>query len=106
MAFVGDKLSKRGQDEKVPGTNGDRDQQRKLGIARLQRHHQIVGEVKLALKPFYRQGKITKDDYKLIMKKRVEKIEESKSSVDRDRVGRLVKKYVQRIKGVEIAIPP
>ena len=29
-AFVGDKLSKRGQDEKVPGTNGDRDQQRKL----------------------------------------------------------------------------
>ena len=26
----GDKLSKRGQDEKVPGTNGDRDQQRKL----------------------------------------------------------------------------
>ena len=25
-----DKLSKRGQDEKVPGTNGDRDQQRKL----------------------------------------------------------------------------
>ena len=26
----GDKLSKRGQDEKLPGTNGDRDQQRKL----------------------------------------------------------------------------
>ena len=33
-------------------------------------------------------------------------IEESNSSVDRDRVGRLVKNYVQRIKGVEIAIPP
>ena len=33
-------------------------------------------------------------------------IEESNSSVDRDRVGRLVKKYVQRIKGVDIAIPP
>ena len=33
-------------------------------------------------------------------------IEESNSSVDRDRVGRLVKKYVQKIKGVDIAIPP
>ena len=44
------------------------------GIARLQRHQQIVDEVKLALKPFYIQGKITKDDYKLIMKKSVEKV--------------------------------
>ena len=44
------------------------------GIARLQRHQQIVDEVKLALKPFYRQGKITKDDYKLVMKKSVEKV--------------------------------
>ena len=44
------------------------------GIARLQRHQQIVDKVKLALKPFYRQGKITKDDYKLIMKKSVEKV--------------------------------
>ena len=33
-------------------------------------------------------------------------IEESSSSVDRDRVGRLVKKYVQKIKSVDIAIPP
>ena len=30
-------------------------------------------------------------------------IEESNSSVDRDRVGRLVKKYVHKIKGVDIA---
>ena len=44
------------------------------GIARLQRHQQILDEVKLALKPFYIQGKITKDDYKLIMKKSVEKV--------------------------------
>ena len=44
------------------------------GIARLQRHQQIVDEVKLGLKPFYIQGKITKDDYKLIMKKSVEKV--------------------------------
>ena len=36
----------------------------------------------------------------------LQQIEESNSSVDRDRVGRLVKKYVQRIKGVDIAIPP
>ena len=44
------------------------------GIARLQRHEQIVDEVKLALKPFFRRGEITKDDYKVIMRKSVEKV--------------------------------
>lgn len=44
------------------------------GIARLQRHEQIVDEVKLALKPFFKHGEITKDDYKLIMRKSVEKV--------------------------------
>ena len=44
------------------------------GIARLQRHEQIVDEVKLALKPFFKHGKINKDDYKLIMRKSVEKV--------------------------------
>lgn len=44
------------------------------GIARLQRHEQIVDEVKLALKPFFRHGEITKDDYKVIMRKSVEKV--------------------------------
>lgn len=44
------------------------------GIARLQRQQQIVDEVKLALKPFFRRGEITKDGYKLIMKKSVEKV--------------------------------
>lgn len=45
------------------------------GIARLQRQQQIVDEVKLALKPFFRRGEITKDGYKLIMKKSVEKVD-------------------------------
>ena len=44
------------------------------GIARLQRHEQIVDEVKLALKPFFQHGEINKDDYKLIMRKSVEKV--------------------------------
>ena len=44
------------------------------GIARLQRHEQIVDEVKLALKPFFKHGEINKDDYKLIMRKSVEKV--------------------------------
>lgn len=44
------------------------------GIVRLQRQQQIVDEVKLALKPFFRRGEITKDDYKLIMRKSVEKV--------------------------------
>ena len=44
------------------------------GIARLQRHEQIIDEVKLALKPFFKHGEIDKDDYKLIMRKSVEKV--------------------------------
>lgn len=81
------------------GAHCDREQQRKLGIARLQRHEQIVDEVKLALKPFFRHEEITKDEYKIIMRKSVEKIKESSSSVDRERVSRLVKKYIKKIKG-------
>jgi len=87
-------------------TNGDREHQRKLGIARLQRHEQIIDEVKLALKPFFKHGEIDKDDYKLIMRKSVEKIKESSSSVDRDRVSRLVKKYIKKIKGVNFSGSP
>lgn len=85
--------------EAETGAHCDREQQRKLGIARLQRHEQIVDEVKLALKPFFRHEEITKDEYKIIMRKSVEKIKESSSSVDRERVSRLVKKYIKKIKG-------
>lgn len=93
------------QQSKVAGVSGDRQRQRKLGIARLQRQQQIVDEVKLALKPFFRRGEVSKDDYKLIMKKSVEKIKESSSSVDRDRVVRLVKKYIKKIKAVNSTAP-
>ena len=44
------------------------------GIARLQRQQQIVDEVKLALKPFFKGGEVSKDEYKLIMKKSVDKV--------------------------------
>lgn len=70
------------------------------GIARLQRQQQIVDEVKLALKPFFKRGEVSKDEYKLIMKKSVDKIKESSSRVDRERVVRLIKKYVKKIKNV------
>ncbi|XP_068673363.1 uncharacterized protein [Montipora foliosa] len=93
------------QQSKVAGVSGDRQRQRKLGIARLQRQQQIVDEVKLALKPFFRRGEVSKDDYKLIMKKSVEKIKESSSSVDRERVVRLVKKYIKKIKAINSTAP-
>lgn len=79
--------------------------------------------MKLALKPFFKRGEVSKDEYKLIMKKSVDKvclfcfflalrasftceadsdvflqIKESSSSVDRERVVRLIKKYVKKIK--------
>lgn len=84
------------------GAIGDRQQQRKMGIARLQRQQQIVDEVKLALKPFFKRGEVSKDEYKLIMKKSVDKIKESSSSVDRERVVRLIKKYVKKIKNANV----
>lgn len=105
-SYSGHEATTRKQDGTATGTNGDREQQRKLGIARLQRHEQIVDEVKLALKPFFKHGEINKDDYKLIMRKSVEKIKESSSSVDRDRVIRLVKKYIKKIKGVNFPSSP
>ncbi len=42
--------------------------------ASFQRQQQIIYEVKLALEPSYHRGEITKDDFKQITKKSVEKV--------------------------------
>lgn len=43
-------------------------------LQKLHRQERVVEEVKLALKPFYNKKHISKDDYKLIMKKCVPKV--------------------------------
>lgn len=43
-------------------------------LQKLHRQERVVEEVKLALKPFYNKKQVSKDDYKLIMKKCVPKV--------------------------------
>ncbi len=47
-------------------------------IKKLNRQERVVEEVKLAIKPYYGQGKIDKDEYKEIMRKAVPKVNGAK----------------------------
>lgn len=58
-----------------------------------------VSEVKTAIKPFYQRKEITKDEYKEIVRKAVEKVCHSKSGeVNSSKVANLVKAYVDKYK--------
>ncbi|KAF1372563.1 hypothetical protein PFLUV_G00266790 [Perca fluviatilis] len=58
-----------------------------------------VNEVKNAIKPYYQKKEITKDEYKEIVRKAVEKVCHSKSGeVNSSKVANLVKAYVDKYK--------
>lgn len=58
-----------------------------------------VDEVKLAIKPYYQKKDITKDEYKEIVRKAVDKVCHSKSGeVIPGKVANLVKAYVEKYK--------
>ncbi|TNN55999.1 Protein SCAF11 [Liparis tanakae] len=58
-----------------------------------------VNEVKNAMKPYYQKKEITKDEYKEIVRKAVEKVCHSKSGeVNSSKVANLVKAYVDKYK--------
>ncbi|XP_037616450.1 protein SCAF11 isoform X2 [Sebastes umbrosus] len=58
-----------------------------------------VNEVKNAIKPYYQKNEITKDEYKEIVRKAVEKVCHSKSGeVNSSKVANLVKAYVDKYK--------
>ncbi|XP_062849989.1 protein SCAF11 isoform X2 [Trichomycterus rosablanca] len=58
-----------------------------------------VAEVKAAIKPYYQNKDITKDEYKEIVRKAVEKVCHSKSGeVNASKVANLVKAYVDKYK--------
>ncbi|CAJ0943620.1 unnamed protein product [Ranitomeya imitator] len=60
-----------------------------------------VEEVKLAIKPFYQKREITKDEYKEILRKAVQKICHSKSGeINPVKVVNLVKGYVDKYKHI------
>ncbi|KAM8939100.1 PHD and RING finger domain-containing protein 1 [Pelodytes ibericus] len=68
-------------------------------MKKLHMQERAVEEVKLAIKPFYQKREITKDEYKEILRKAVQKICHSKSGeINPVKVVNLVKAYVDRYK--------
>ncbi|XP_059145559.1 serine/arginine repetitive matrix protein 1-like isoform X2 [Physella acuta] len=71
-------------------------------LKKLHLQERVIDEVKLAIKPFYSSKKITKEQYKLILRKAVPKVCHSKSgNINPQKIQQLVEAYVGKIsKGV------
>ncbi|XP_057556969.1 protein SCAF11 isoform X5 [Hippopotamus amphibius kiboko] len=68
-------------------------------LQKLQIQEKAAQEVKLAIKPFYQNKDITKEEYKEIVRKAVDKVCHSKSGeVNSTKVANLVKAYVDKYK--------
>uniref|UniRef100_A0A8D0AK00 SR-related CTD-associated factor 11 n=1 Tax=Sander lucioperca TaxID=283035 RepID=A0A8D0AK00_SANLU len=68
-------------------------------LKKQQIQEKAVNEVKNAIKPYYQKKEITKDEYKEIVRKAVEKVCHSKSGeVNSSKVANLVKAYVDKYK--------
>ncbi|XP_014437978.1 PHD and RING finger domain-containing protein 1 isoform X6 [Tupaia chinensis] len=66
-------------------------------MKKLHMQERAVEEVKLAIKPFYQRREVTKDEYKDILRKAVQKICHSKSGeINPVKVANLVKAYVDK----------
>lgn len=76
----------------------DLDQKDKY-MKKLHMQERAVEEVKLAIKPFYQKRDITKEEYKEILRKAVQKVCHSKSGeINPVKVANLVKAYVDKYK--------
>ncbi|XP_070621657.1 LOW QUALITY PROTEIN: PHD and RING finger domain-containing protein 1 [Erythrolamprus reginae] len=70
-------------------------------MKKLHVQERAVEEVKLAIKPFYQKREITKEEYKDILRKAVQKICHSKSGeINPMKVANLVKAYVEKYKHI------
>ncbi|XP_012381096.1 PHD and RING finger domain-containing protein 1 isoform X2 [Dasypus novemcinctus] len=68
-------------------------------LKKLQVQERAVEEVKLAIKPFYQKREVSKEEYKDILRKAVQKICHSKSGeINPTKVGNLVRAYVDKYK--------
>ncbi|ENN81873.1 hypothetical protein YQE_01736, partial [Dendroctonus ponderosae] len=68
-------------------------------LKKLNRQERVVEEVKLVLKPFYNKKKVTKDEYKDIMRRAVPKICHNKSGeINPHKIRQLVEAYVKKVK--------
>merc|ERR1719400_58068 len=67
-------------------------------LKKVQRQERIVEEIKLVLKPHYNRKKISKEDYKEILRKCVPKVCHSKNGdINRLKIQKLVKGYVKKV---------
>jgi len=67
-------------------------------MKKLQFQERVIDEVKTAVKPFYASKKITKEQYKLVLRKAVPKICHSKgSSINPQKIQKLVEDYVLKM---------
>ncbi|XP_059508055.1 PHD and RING finger domain-containing protein 1 isoform X2 [Stegostoma tigrinum] len=75
--------------------------QNEIYIKKLHVQERAVEEAKLALKPYYQNKEITKEEYKEILRKAVQKICHSKSGeINPVKVANLVKGYVEKYKHI------
>lgn len=58
----------------------------------------VIDEVKNAIRPFFNNGQISKDDYREILKKCVPKVASS-GEINPKKIGNLVGAYVKKVKG-------
>lgn len=67
-------------------------------LKKLHLQERVIDEVKLAIKPFYSSKKITKEQYKLILRKAVPKVCHSKSgNINPQKIQQLVEAYVGKM---------
>uniref|UniRef100_A0A3Q0SQJ8 SR-related CTD-associated factor 11 n=1 Tax=Amphilophus citrinellus TaxID=61819 RepID=A0A3Q0SQJ8_AMPCI len=77
------------------------DSSKKEKVTKQQIQEKAINEVKTAIKPFYQKKEITKEEYKEIVRKAVEKVCHSKSGeVNSGKVANLVKAYVDKYKAL------
>ncbi|XP_051548485.1 PHD and RING finger domain-containing protein 1-like [Myxocyprinus asiaticus] len=73
--------------------------QKEKYMKKLHMQERAIEEVKLAIKPFYKKREITKEEYKEILRKAVQKVCHSKSGeINPVKVANLVKAYVDKYK--------
>ncbi|NXM55617.1 PHRF1 protein, partial [Illadopsis cleaveri] len=83
---------------KIPKPSVDKTKNEEY-MKKLHMQERAVEEVKLAIKPFYQKREITKEEYKSILRKAVQKICHSKSGeINPVKVANLVKAYVEKYK--------
>lgn len=85
-----------GDDDSLPASAVEMNKREKL-LAKFNYQVRVEEEVKLALRPYYGKKRITKEDYKEVMRKTVPKICKKKGQINPAKIKSFVETYVQKI---------